>query len=83
MNSLLYEVEFTDGSVREYSVNLIAENMLTQVDEEGYFLTVVKAIINHKRNLAVAVDKADGFVVTNQGGKRLPKTTEGWKLLIK
>ena len=29
LNSLLYEVEFTDGSVREYLANVIAQNMLS------------------------------------------------------
>ena len=36
LNSLVYEVEFTDGSVREYAANLIAENMITQCDEDGF-----------------------------------------------
>ena len=35
-NSLLYEVEFEDGAIREYSANLIAQNMISQVDDEGY-----------------------------------------------
>ena len=30
-----YEVEFTDGSTEIYKANLIAENMYSQVDEEG------------------------------------------------
>ena len=47
LNSHMYEVEFSDGSVREYSANLIAENMLTQVDEEGYSKTLLNAIIDH------------------------------------
>ena len=29
LNTMIYEVEFPDGEVREYGANLIAENMIT------------------------------------------------------
>ena len=32
LNSIIYDVEFNDGTVKEYSANVIAENMLTQVE---------------------------------------------------
>ena len=32
MNSILYEVEFPDKQVMEYSANIIAQKMITQVD---------------------------------------------------
>ena len=44
LNSLVYEVEFTDGSVREYSANLNAENMIAQCDEEGFLLSLMDCI---------------------------------------
>ena len=31
MNLILYEVEFSDKKVREYSANIIAQKMITQV----------------------------------------------------
>ena len=30
LNSIVYDVEFPDGQVKEYAANIIAENMLTQ-----------------------------------------------------
>ena len=33
--SIAYDVELPDGTIREYAANVIAENMLTQVDEDG------------------------------------------------
>ena len=36
LNTITYNVEFPDGQVREYSANIIAENMLTHVDSDGY-----------------------------------------------
>ena len=32
LNTITYDVEFPDGQVKEYGANIIAENMLTQVD---------------------------------------------------
>ena len=36
LNSFLHDVEFPDGQVKDYSANLIAENMLTRVDTDGF-----------------------------------------------
>jgi hypothetical protein len=38
LNSMTYEDEFPDGQVKEYGVNIIAENMLTQVHEKAVAL---------------------------------------------
>jgi hypothetical protein len=38
LNSMIYEVEFPDGQVKEYGASIIAENMLTQVDEKAVAL---------------------------------------------
>jgi hypothetical protein len=35
LDTHMYEIEFLDGQVAEYSVNVIAENMYTQCDAEG------------------------------------------------
>ena len=36
LNSILYDVEFPDGAVKQYAANTIAQNMYSQVDEDGY-----------------------------------------------
>ena len=36
LNTQIYDVEFPDGEIREYCANVIAENMYSQVDAEGY-----------------------------------------------
>ena len=35
LNTLLYNVKFSDGTVREYTANTIIENMYSQVDYDG------------------------------------------------
>ena len=39
LKSIIYDVEFPDGQVKEYAANIIAENMLTQVDSDGMSTT--------------------------------------------
>ena len=35
LNSLLYEVEFTDGTTKPYAANMIAQNIHDSVDGDG------------------------------------------------
>ena len=50
LNSIIYDVEFPDGQVKEYAANIIAENMLTQVDSDGMSTTLMEAIVDHQRD---------------------------------
>ena len=46
-----------------------ARNMLSQVDDDGYSLIQMESIIDHIKDLAVAVAKEDGYVATGRGSK--------------
>ena len=59
LNSIVYDVEFPDGTIREYAANVIAENMLTQVDEDGFYLSLMEGIVDYKRDPATALSKDD------------------------
>ena len=82
LNTVLYDVEFPDGQVREYAANDIAENMLTQVDSEGFTLTMMKGIVDYKMDPAVAVPRDEKYLITKSGRQQLRKTSSGWKLLV-
>jgi hypothetical protein len=83
LNSMIYEVEFPDGQTKEYAANMIAENMLTQVDEDGFSLTMLDGIIDHRKDEEVAVPKAEKHAFMTGGQRRPRKTTAGWSLLVK
>lgn len=82
-NSIMYEVEFPDGQVQEYGANVIAENMLSQVDSDGYSLTLMEGIVDFRKDETKAVSKKDRYVITKSGRRRLRRTTAGWELLIR
>jgi hypothetical protein len=81
MNSIVDEVEFPDGELKEYAVNILAENMLGQVDNEGHNTLLMRNIIDYKKDDATAVPMKDKDLVTRSGQKRLRKTTQGWSFL--
>ena len=51
LNSIVYVFEFPDETIREYTANISAENMLTQVDEGGYSLSLMKTLFIIKKTL--------------------------------
>ena len=53
----MYEVELVDGRIKEYGVNIIAENMLTQVDSDGFSLMLMEGIIDYKHDDSIATPK--------------------------
>ena len=82
LNTMIYEVELPDGSIKEVSANVIAENILTQVDDDGFSQVMLEAIVDFKKD-ATAVDIKDKYVYTRSGQKRLRKTTTGWSILVR
>ena len=66
LNTNIYEVMFSDGSILKYAANIIAENIFSQVDEDGYRYQLLDHIIDHKSN-GQAIQPEDAFAVLRQG----------------
>ena len=82
LNSIIYEVEFEDVHVKEYIANNIADNMLPQVDSNGFTLTMMEGIIDYREDVVTDVTKDDMYIVTKRGQKKILKRTAGWKSLV-
>ena len=80
LNTLLYDVKFLDGAVKQYAENVIAENVLMQVDSNGYNSCLLDNLALHK-GMGNAVSKENACVTTKRGVRRLQQTTIGWKFL--
>ena len=80
-NSLIYEVEFPDGQVKEYAANIIAENLLSQVDLDGFSKTIFDNIVDYQKSES-ATNKSDKYIYMKNGKRRLKQTTIGWELLV-
>jgi hypothetical protein len=71
LDSRVYEIEFLDSECQEVSYNLLAEHLLSQVDEEGNQFQLFKEIVDHRKDPKLAVEKDDQFYVQN--GRQLKK----------
>ena len=50
MNTIVYDVEFPDGEGKEYLANIIAENLFSQVNNEGFTLYVYDSILDYAKD---------------------------------
>ena len=80
-NKLLYEVEFPDGHMEELQYNVIAENMMSQVDSEGHYYQILSEISDHESN-HLAITKRNLFIHSKNGHLNPKITTRGWKIEV-
>jgi hypothetical protein len=59
-----FEVKFTDGTIEQYTANIIAKNMYAQVNNEGNKFQLLDEIMDHKKD-NTAIDIANGTVITS------------------
>ena len=69
INSMVYDVEIPDGTIKEYVANIIAENIILQTDNDGYMSLFMECIVGHRKNAAIVKNKRDRFVVTKRGNQ--------------
>jgi hypothetical protein len=81
LDTRLYEVTFTAGTVRDYTANKITEAIYAEVGDEGNKYLLLDATINHRHD-KTAVHKANMWVTSYNGYKQLRRTTQGWKLCV-
>ena len=79
LDTRMYEVEFPDGEVTEFTANVIAENMWAQCNLDGTQQILLQDIIDHKFTKE-AVKFADRFVYID-GRRYMKKSTKGVLLL--
>ena len=81
LNTRVYDVMFPDGSIQQYSANVIAENIFNQVDEEGYRYIFLDEIVDYRKDEG-AIEKEDAFVEDEYGKRSRRLTTRGWSFLV-
>jgi len=77
-----YLVEMADGSVNEYTANIIAENIYSQIDAEGRSYSLLKEISGYRKNPSVALTRANGYTISANGNRAPKKTTKGWEMQV-
>ena len=81
LNTIVYDAEFPDGSIREYRANVIAYNMYSQVDSEGFLHSILSGILYFAKDIT-DVQNGDRYIITKSAQCRMKKSTIGCNLLI-
>ena len=82
LNSIIYDVEFSDGTIKEYAANIIAQNLHSILESNGNRKDILDAILDHKTD-GNNTSKRNKHLITKSGKKRVLKSTAGWKLLVR
>lgn len=70
LDTRIYEVQFPDGHIEEYAMNLMAECLYSQVDQEGHQHLLIHEIIDHEYDSVEAPNEPSG------------PTMKGWKMCV-
>jgi hypothetical protein len=81
LDSRVYEVEYDDGFTEAVAANVLAENILAQVDEDGFRRLMLDEIVDH-RIKPDAIPRSQGTYTTASGTTRRVHTTRGWELYV-
>ena len=81
-NTLVYDVDFPDGSVKKYAANVIVENLLAQCDPDEPYTNVMEVILDHKSD-EKAVPMSEKYFTIKQGRSNMRQSTMGWSFQIK
>ena len=81
LSTMIYDVKFPDGAVKQYGANVIAQNVLEQVEDDGHFTVKLKQIVDHRRE-GNAVSKEQRYITMRDGQRKLRQSTVGWKFLV-
>jgi hypothetical protein len=81
LDTRLYEVEYPDGHRAAMSANIISENLLSQVDQDGHRALLFGAIIGHRTD-GNQVQEENATTISANGVKRQIETTIGWEIQL-
>ena len=82
LNNIMYDVEFADGTIKEDTANVIAQNMYAAMSDDGECRQAIKSILDHKTDQDT-LPKSKKYIISKTGRRRMRKTTIGWYILVK
>jgi hypothetical protein len=81
-DTAVYEVQFDDGTVEQFSANIIAEPIYSKLDPDGNLVALLEEIMDHKWD-DTALTMTTGFDPGPNGTRVPKKKTKGWHFLAR
>ena len=76
-----YNLKIPDGSTEQYTANTVAENLYSDIDDEGFTFTMLNELIGHEKDES-ALTKEEATYTTKANRDRYKPTTKGWRILV-
>ena len=76
LNDIIYDVEFADGTIKEYDANIMAQNLYAAMSDDGKCRQVIKSILDHRTDQD-ALPKSMKYIISKTGKRQMRKTTIG------
>eukprot|EP00978_Attheya_sp_CCMP212_P030384 scaffold111497_cov63-Attheya_sp.AAC.2 len=76
------QVQFHNGDTEVLTANIIAKNLLSQVDGEGRRQMMLDEIVDHRILESSAIPKSKGTYETQRGLTQNVRTTKGWEICV-
>ena len=76
-NTMINDVTFPDGTVKECAASLIEENMVDQVEKESFEYNLLDSILDHKKTRD-ALSSDDKILLNAEDKTKYIHTTDGW-----
>ena len=82
LDTRVYEVEFPDGTLKEYNANNIAESLYSQVDDEGNEFILLDEITDHRKDDTALTEEESLLPQSGANNQHRKHTTKGWQLCV-
>ena len=83
LDSRIYELEFFDERIEEYTVNVILENLVEQVKSNDWDTSLFDEIISARKEEKIAIEKGERAFTMVDGIRKPIITYKGWNIQIK
>lgn len=70
----IYTVKFKYGHFEQYSVNILAESLSSNIDDDGYDVGHIKEICGYRTDTSIAISRENRYYVSSNGNN-IPKVT--------
>ena len=77
MDTRIFTVKFGEDEYRDFSANVILENLYEQIDDQANSHSILKGITAHRKS-DDALSPEDGWFITASGIRKKKITTKGW-----
>ena len=82
LNNIICDVEFADGTIKEYAANVRVQNIYAAMSDDGKCRQVLESILDHRTDQD-ALHKSKKYIMSKTGKCRIHKTTIRWFVLVK